>query len=267
MGRAHAVALAREGADVVACDLLDEIASVPYGLARAEDLRETADEVERLGRRVIAAEVDVRDQGQLDGLVARTIDELGGVDILVANAGIWSMDPFWQLTDEKWQDMIDVNLTGVWRSAKAVAPHMIERRRGAMVLISSSNGLEGASAYAHYVAAKHGVIGLMRSIALELGPHDVRCNAVCPGTIDTPINNWQGAYDMMAGRPGGTREDLVEGTRHWSILAGRSVLPATAVSNAVVWLVSDESADITGVALPVDGGHMILPGFNPAPSR
>lgn len=266
-GRAHALTLAREGADIVVVDIADEIQSVPYDLARSEDLEETVAQVEDLDRRALAIQADVRSRQQLDEAVSRGIGELGKIDILCANAGIWSRAPFWEISDEMWHDMIDVNLTGVWRSAKAVAPHMIERRQGAIAMTSSVNGLEPGPNYAHYVAAKHGVVGLVRNVALDLAPFGVRCNAVCPGAIDTPMNDWQGAYDMFAGHEGGTREDRSEGGRHFHALAGRSLLPPEALSNAILWLVSDEAEHVTGVALPVDAGHMILPSVNQAPTR
>jgi NAD(P)-dependent dehydrogenase (short-subunit alcohol dehydrogenase family) len=144
---------------------------------------------------------------------------------------------------------------------------MIENGEGAMVFISSVNGLEPAMNYAHYTSAKHGLIGLMRSVALELGPHGIRANAITPGFIDTKINDYQESYDMMAGAaPGeGTPADRIQAAAHWSALKGRSVIPPEAVSNAVFWLVSDESRDVTGLVMPVDAGHMLLPAFNPAP--
>jgi SDR family mycofactocin-dependent oxidoreductase len=266
-GRSHALTFAREGADVVICDLLEDVDSTPYPLATPADLESTRKEIEALDRRVLAERVDVREQSQIDALVEQTIAELGGLDIVVANAGIWSRAPLWELTEEAWGDMLDINLTGVWRTTKAVAPHLIERGEGSIVMISSANGLEGGPNYAHYVAAKHGVVGLMRAAALELGPHGIRCNAICPGVIDTPQNDWQGAYDMMAGHPGGTPEDRRLGAAHWSILKGRGLLPAAAVSNAILFLVSDAGRDLTGLALPVDGGHMVLPGINNEPVR
>jgi SDR family mycofactocin-dependent oxidoreductase len=267
MGRSHALTLAKEGADIVITDLAANVDSVPYDLASQDDLERTAADVEALDRRVIAEKADVRDQAQLDAVVARATQELGGIDICIANAGIWSLAPYWEMDEHKWQDMIDINLSGVWRTAKAVTPGMIERGGGAIVMISSVNGLEPGADFAHYVSAKHGVIGLMRSVAFEGGPHNIRCNAICPGVIDTPINDWQGAYDLMAGGPGGTRDDRAQGASHWSILRGRAVLPTSAVSNAIVWLVSDTGADVTGVVLPIDGGHGVLPGFNHAPIR
>jgi NAD(P)-dependent dehydrogenase (short-subunit alcohol dehydrogenase family) len=131
----------------------------------------------------------------------------------------------------------------------------------------SVNGLEAGPNFAHYTAAKHGVIGLMKSLAVEMAPYGVRCNAICPGFVDTRMNDWQGCYDMMAGHPGGTPEDRVESSRNWSALAGRAMLTPETISRAAVFLASDDAADITGVALPVDGGHMVLPSFNTAPVR
>jgi SDR family mycofactocin-dependent oxidoreductase len=266
-GRSHALTLAAQGADIILADAIVNVDSVPYALATPDDLAETAAAVEALGRRVLAIEADVRDQAQLDEAVARGIAELGQIDILLANAGVWGMAPFWKLTEQQWQDMIDIDLSGVWRSAKAVAPHMIERQQGVIVMTSSANGVEAGHDYAHYVAAKHGVIGLMKSVALELGSHNVRCHVVCPGIVDSPMNDWPGAYDLFKGGPGGTPEDRKQGAGHWSVLARRNLLPTSAISQAILFLVSDASADLSGVVLPIDGGHTILPGFNPEPVR
>lgn len=161
-------------------------------------------QVEALDRRVVAVDADVRDQGALDAAVARGISEFGRIDILIANAGIWTQAPFWEITDQQWDKMIGVNLTGVWKSAKAVAPHMIERRSGSIVITSSANGIEPGRNYAHYVTAKHGVIGLMKNIALELAPYGIRCNSINPGAIRTPMTDHQAAWDMFAGHEGGT---------------------------------------------------------------
>jgi SDR family mycofactocin-dependent oxidoreductase len=264
-GRSHALELARAGADIVGVDICRSIDTVPYDMATLDDLKATATEVEKLGRRFIIAEGDVRSSEDLDAAVARAKDEFGRIDILVANAGIWALAPLWHMTDAQWQDMIDVNLTGVWRTLRAVIPTMISQQRGAIVLTASVNGLEAGAGYAHYVAAKHGVVGLMRNTALELGQFGIRCNAVCPGFIDTAMNDWQGAHDMMAGGPGGTSEDRRVGAFGWSAIAGQGMLPAQAISEAVVWLCSDSASRVSGVALPVDSGHMILPGFNTHP--
>ena len=264
-GRSHALALAQAGADIVGVDACRQIATVAYPLSGSDDLAATAHEVEALDRRFLGAEADVRSSSDLDRVVGQATEAFGGIDILIVNAGIWGLAQLWEITDDEWQDMIDVNLTGVWRTLKAVIPGMIERRRGAIVMTSSVNGLEPGLGYAHYVAAKHGVLGLMKNAALELGPHNIRCNAVCPGFVDTTMNNWPGAYDFMIGGPGGTAEDRRVGAFGWSALAGKGMLPPSAISQAVVWLASDDASNVTGVALPVDNGHMILPGFNGSP--
>src|ERR1700678_1247437 len=203
-GRAHAVTCAREGAEGVIVDIAEQMATVPYPMARQDDLDETVKLVEAYDRRALAIKADVRSQQQLDQAGTRGVAAFGKIDILIANAGIWTQAPFWELTDDQWDEMIGVNLTGVWKSAKAVAPHMIERQTGSIVITSSTNGLEPGLNYAHYVAAKHGVIGLMKNIALELAPYGVRCNAICPGAVLTPMTNHQDSWDMIAGHEGGT---------------------------------------------------------------
>jgi SDR family mycofactocin-dependent oxidoreductase len=266
-GRAHALTSAREGADVVLVDIADQLETVPYAMATADDLAETVRQVEALDRRALAVTADVRDQGQLDEAVRRGIAEFGKIDILIANAGIWTQGPFWELSEQSWDEMIGVNLTGVWKSAKAVAPHMIERQSGSIVITSSVNGLEPGLNYAHYVAAKHGVIGLMKNIALELAPHGVRCNSINPGAIKTPMTDHQGAWDMFAGHEGGTEADLIEGGYHFHALKGMTFMPPQVIADTALYLNSDLAAAVTGVTIPVDAGHMLLTGVNPAPVR
>lgn len=266
-GRAHALTLAHHGADVIALDIDEGFDTIDYEMATADELTETVRGVEKEGRRALDIAADVRSQDELDRAVERGIAEFGHIDILVANAGIYGRAPFWELTEDEWNDMIDVNLGGAWRSAKAVTPHMIERESGSIVMTSSVNGLEPGPEYAHYTASKHGVLGLMGTVALELAPYGVRCNAVCPGAIDTPMVNWQGAYDMFAGHEDGTRRDLEEGALQFHALKGAGVLDPQVVADAVLWLVSDSAARVTGVALPVDAGHMVLPRANPEPAQ
>jgi len=265
-GRAHALTLARNGADIIAIDVVQQIDTVPYPLATPEDLHETVRGIEALDQRVISVTADVRSQEQLDAAVSLGITEFGKIDILIANAGIWGLKPFWELSEQDWNTMIDTNLSGVWRSAKAVAPYMIERKSGAIVMTSSVNGLEPGMHYAHYVTAKHGVIGLMRNVALELARYGVRCNAICPGAIDTGMINWQGAYDIFAGHKGGTRHDLLAGGKTFHLLKGTTMLDPQVLADAALWLVSDGAASVTGVALPVDAGHMLLQGINSSPA-
>jgi SDR family mycofactocin-dependent oxidoreductase len=264
-GRAHALTSAREGAEVVIVDVTENLSSVTYPMARDEDMTATVEAVEALGRRIVAVEADVRDQAQLDAAVGRGLAELGRIDVLIANAGIWTQAPFWELTDEQWEQMIAVNLSGVWRSAKAVAPHMIERKSGSIVMISSVNGLEPGPNFSHYTAAKHGVVGLMKTVALELAPHGIRCNSVHPGAVRSGMTENQMAFDMYAGGPGGTVDDLIEAGKHYGALKGTTFMPPETIANAALFLNSDLASSITGVALPVEAGHLLIPGVNMAP--
>lgn len=266
-GRAHAVTCAREGADVVLVDVLDGLSTVPYPLATADDMDETVSAVEAYDRRAVAVKGDVRSQEQLDTAVAAGILEFGKIDILIANAGVWTMGSFWELTEEQWDEMLAVNLTGVWKSAKAVAPHMISRRSGSIVITASVNALEAGQFTAHYVAAKHGLIGLMRNIALELAPYGIRCNAISPGAIKTPMTSHQGALDMFAGHPGGTEADMVEAGHHYTLLKGTTFLDPQVIANAALYLNSGLAAAVTGVVLPVDAGHLTLSGYNRVSTR
>ena len=264
-GRAHAVTCAREGAEVIVTDVARPIASIPYPMSSPDDLAETVDQVKALGKTPLCAEVDVRDQAALDDVVARGIERFGAIDILIANAGIWAVTPFWELTDQQWDEMIGVNLTGVWRSAKAVTPHMIERQTGSIVVTASINSFEPGENFTHYAAAKHGVIGLMRSMALELAPHGIRCNAVSPGAVRTGMLENQVALDMFAGHEGGTIEDLIRGGRHYHKLKGVSLLDPQVVADAALYLNSDLAATVTGASIPVDAGHLLLRGVNDNP--
>jgi SDR family mycofactocin-dependent oxidoreductase len=266
-GRAHAVTSAREGADVIIVDIADQMATVPYQMPTPDDLDETVKLVEAYDRRALAIKADVRSQQQLDQAVERGIAVFGKIDILIANAGIWTQAPFWELTDDQWEEMIGVNLTGVWKSAKAVAPHMIERGSGSIVITSSTNGWEAGLNYAHYVAAKHGVIGLMKNIALELAPHGIRCNSISPGAIKTPMTDHQGAWDMFAGHEGGTEQDMMEGGYHFAALKGTTFMDPQVIADTALYLNSSLAAKVTGVTIPVDAGHLILTPFNATPTK
>jgi len=267
MGRAHALASAREGADVVLFDIAEQLPGVGHPMSTPDDLAATAKEVEALGRSVLAVQGDVRSQEALDQAVTQAISDLGHIDILIANAGIWTKGRFWELSEETWSQTIDINLTGVWKSAKAVAPHMIERQRGSIVITSSINGLEPGMDYSQYVAAKHGLVGLMKNIALELAPYGIRCNSVHPAAVNTPMANYQAAWDLLAGHEGATEDVMLEGARHFHALKGATLLPPEDVADAVVFLNSDLARSVTGVTLPVDAGHMILTGHNHAPAK
>jgi (+)-trans-carveol dehydrogenase len=255
MGRAHAVTLAREGADVLICDVGRQLSSVEYQLAVPEDLAETEALVQAEGRRAVAMEVDVRFEDQLASWVDAGLQEFGRLDVMVANAGITGYAPAHKLTEQAWNEIIDVNLKGAWLSAKVVIPHMIERGDGgSIVFISSGLGLKGLPEAGHYAAAKHGVVGLMRSLALELAPHWIRCNTVHPAGTNTPMAHNPMHYSRFAGgREDATLGDVIEVYESIAALPIPWTEPED-IANAVLWLVSDEARYVTGVSLPVDAG-------------
>lgn len=268
-GRAHAVTCAREGADVIIIDTLDQIESVVYPMAQQADIDETVRQVEALDRRIVAVAGDVRTQADLDRAVSEGIAALGKIDILIANAGIFSLAPAHELTEEAWDDMIAVNLTGVWKSAKAVLPHMMEQGGGSIVMTSSINGLEPGANYVHYCAAKFGVVGIMKTLALEYASHGIRVNSVHPGAILTPMTSWQGAWDMMSGKPAGegTEADMLEAGYHFHALKGNGFLDPQRIADAALWLNSDLASSVTGITVPVDAGHLLIPGVNANPVK
>lgn len=262
MGRAAALKFAEEGAKIIACDLGDQIAEVPYPVGKKSDLDDTMKLVRAAGSDGIAQVVDVRDQSTLDTAVAAGIEAFGHIDIAVANAGIVHYGDVWNISEEDWNLTMDINTNGVWRTAKAVAPHMIERLSGSIIITSSINGHVAMKRMAHYVTSKHAALGLMKSLAYELGPYNIRANAILPGAIHTPMtdNPYQGEY--TTGNPDTKWEDRVEGLRPLNLLRGRTVLPASAIADAMCFLASEEAAHITGIEIPVDAGHLILPGVN-----
>jgi (+)-trans-carveol dehydrogenase len=257
-GRSHAVRLAQEGADIVAVDLAQPIQTVSYGTASQADLAETVKLVEAEGRRIIARDADVRDQSRLDQVVAESLQEFGRIDVICANAGIISYGRTWELTEEQWQDVIDVNLTGVWHTVKASIPAIISGGGGGSITITSSGaGMKGFANCAHYTAAKHGLIGLTRSLAIELAPHLIRVNAVLPSTVRTPMVINEDTFRRF-------RPDIAEPTLEDALprFGSMNLLPTPMleprdVSEALLWLASDEARYVTGIALPVDAGTLI----------
>ena len=259
-GRAHAVRLAQEGADIIAVDLCAGIDTVvgKYPPATREDLDQTVVEVEKLDRRVVARVADVRDQAALDAAVADGVAELGRLDGVVANAGIASYGRAWELDEATWQDMLDVNLTGVWHTTKAAIPQLIEGDRGgAMVFTSSIGGFKGIQQVGHYVSAKHGIVGLMRNLANELAPYRVRVNTVHPTNVDTHMIQNPGTWGMFApGDPEPTQDKAIAGFTSLNALE-IPWIESVDVANAVLFLLSDEARYITGATLPVDAGAAI----------
>jgi SDR family mycofactocin-dependent oxidoreductase len=261
-GRAIAEKFASEGADIITCDLDQHIDTAKYPLGTVADMEMTIDAVKQHGRRIVAEVADVRYQSQIDRVVEAGIAAFGKIDVVVANAGFLDNKPFWEITETEWSDVVETCLGGVWRTAKAVAPHMIENRRGSIILTSSTNGQEGGPDTMHYVAAKHGVIGIMKCAAIELGPHNIRVNSLLPGPVDTIINDNPGTRARIAGKPGATREEYLAAVRNWHLLRGRSALLPEAVADGAIWLASDESRHVTGLEMVIDAGHRVLPGVN-----
>ncbi|OBA64804.1 3-ketoacyl-ACP reductase [Mycobacterium sp. 1100029.7] len=259
-GRSHALRLAQEGADIIAVDICTAISSnseIPP--STPDDLAETADLVKGLNRRVVTAEVDVRDYPALKAAVDSGVEQLGRLDIICANAGIGNGGQTLDKTSEAdWEDMIDVNLAGVWKTVKAGVPHLISQGQGGSIILTSSVG--GLKAYphtGHYIAAKHGVVGLMRTFAVELGQHFIRVNSVHPTNVNTPMFMNEGTMKLFRPdleNPG--PEDLKVAAQFMHVLPVGWV-EAIDISNAVLFLASDESRYITGLPVTVDAGSML----------
>ncbi|SEL58540.1 mycofactocin-coupled SDR family oxidoreductase [Rhodococcus maanshanensis] len=255
IGRAQALRFAQEGADVIAVDLCGPVDTVVTPPSSAADLAETAALVRETGGRIEAFEVDVRDRAALSAAVDAGASAFGGLDIVCATAGITSSAPALDLDEQTWNTMLDVNLTGVWQTCAVSAPHLIERGGGSMILTSSIAGLRGLVGVAHYTAAKHGVVGLMRSMAKELAPHKVRVNTVHPTNVDTPMiqnDAVRTKFRPDLDRPP-TREEFAESAATMNLLEIPWVEPVD-VANAALFLASDEARYITSVSLPVDAG-------------
>jgi SDR family mycofactocin-dependent oxidoreductase len=255
-GRSHAITLAEAGADIIAVDLNGPVEGVGYAAATTEDLAETVRLVEALDRRIVAKQADVRDVEALRSVVDDGVAELGGLDVVVANAGIFNVvGKSWELSRDHWQTMLDVNLTGVWNTTTAAIPHLIERGPGgSIILISSTAGLRAIPNIAHYVAAKHGVVGLARTLANELAAEHIRVNTIHPTNVRTTmIDN-----DVT---PAVYRPDLVNPTfaDAYDVLTKINMwdvpwVEPVDISNAVLFLASEMSRYITGITLPVDLG-------------
>jgi SDR family mycofactocin-dependent oxidoreductase len=258
-GRSHAVRLAQEGADIIAVDICAPIDNVVYPAPTPADLAETADLVKGHNRRIVTAQVDVRDYEALKAAVDSGVEQLGRLDIIVANAGIGNGgNKLHKIRENIWQDMIDINLSGVWKTVKAGVPHIINGGHGGSIVLTGSVGAMKALAHTgHYVAAKHGVIGLMRAFAVELGQHGIRVNSVHPTQVNTPMTVNDVTFKLF-------RPDLEnpgpEDFAPFSQMTHTLPVPwveAADISNAVLFLASDESRYVTGVSLPVDAGALL----------
>jgi (+)-trans-carveol dehydrogenase len=258
-GRSHAVRLAQEGADIIAIDICHDVKGA-LPMATPEDLAETVKLVEALDRRIVATQADVRDYDGIKAAVDDGVAQLGRLDIVLANAGIASLGgPVQDMNAGNWKDTIDINLTGLWHTTRAAIPHLIAGGRGgAIVLTSSVGGMHAMPNMSHYISAKHGVVGLMRSLAVELGQHHIRVNSVHPTNVNTPMFMNEGTFKMF--RPdleNPTADDVAPIAAQFMHVLPHGWVEPEDISNAILFLVSDEARYITGVTLPVDLGALL----------
>jgi len=259
-GRAHAVELAKAGADVIALDIAqpDAAYGLGYQLASADDLAETAKAVEALDRRIVTAQVDVRDGDALDAALQQGVSQLGRLDIVIANAGIApGPSPIQETSRQLWDEVLGINLTGVFNTCKAAIPHLIEAGGGSMVLTSSIAAFYTHAGLGPYTSAKIGVYGLMHTLAKELAPHSIRVNSIHPSQVDTPMIMNDALFRIF--RPdleNPTKADFEEASMGLHALPV-TVFTAEDIARVVLFLVSDDAKYITGVGLPLDAGMLV----------
>ena len=249
-GRSHAIRLAEEGADIIAVDICRDYDTVGYGMATEADLAQTVKAVEALDRRIVARPADVRDAAALKAVVDEGVAELGHLDIVCANAGICTVQAWDEVAPAVWQDTLDTNLTGVWNTMVVAVPHLIAAGGGSIICTSSTAGIKGLPYLAPYVAAKHGVVGIARTMANELARHSIRVNTVHPTGVDTPMGVGLGGLEALLTR------DPNLGPIFMNTLPVEMVDPRD-ISNAVLFLASDEARYVTGLEFTVDAGNTI----------
>lgn len=256
-GRSHALALAQRGVRIIGNDVCAPVESAPYSMATLDDLGETERLIKEAGGECVLRPGDVRDLQGMTGLVDEGVDLFGRLDIILANAGVCTYGELSTMAEDQWQEMLDIDLTGVWKTARAAVGHMISAGNGGSIVFTSSTaGLRNLNSIGHYVAAKHGVTGLAKAFANELAPHNIRVNSIHPSNCRTEMMLNTGVAKMF--RPdleSPTWRDAVDsyGTIH---LLGTPWVEPEDVSNAIVFLVSDEARFITGSAIPVDAGML-----------
>ncbi len=250
-GRAHAVRMAAEGADIIAVDIAGKLPScVPYEPATPDDLAETVRLVEGANRRIVASVVDTRDYDGLRAAVDDGVAALGRLDVIVANAGISAPQAWDDITPETFRDVMEINVTGTWNTVMAGADRIIEGGRGgSIILISSAAGMKLQPFMVHYTTSKHAVTGMARAFAAELGKHSIRVNSVHPGPVNTPM----GSGDMVAAI-GKVMETNPQLSHMLTPFLPNWVAEPDDVASAVCWLASDESRNITAARIPVDQG-------------
>jgi SDR family mycofactocin-dependent oxidoreductase len=260
-GRAHAARLASEGADIIAIDICAPVSdAITYPAATPEDLNETVQEVEATGRKILARQVDIRDSAALRQVVADGVEQFGRLDILVANAGVLSWGRLWELSDDQWETVIDVNLSGTWRTIRAAVPAMIDAGHGgSIIVVSSAAGLRATPGNGHYAASKHGLTALTNTLALELGEYGIRVNSIHPYSIDTPMIEREAMIEIFAKHPSFVHSFAPMplnprdpgGKRHRN-----EFMAPEEVSDVVAWLAGDGSATLSGSQIAVDRGVM-----------
>jgi NAD(P)-dependent dehydrogenase (short-subunit alcohol dehydrogenase family) len=246
-GLAAAKLLAQEGADIVIADICEDVPTVPYPLSTQATLDVAVEDIKKLGRKAIGIKCDVRKAAEVEAMVKQALETCGKVDILVNNAGVATLEALVDMSEQTWDDMLDIHLKGTFLVSKYVVQHMIAQHGGKVVNISSVGGLRGFGMGSHYCAAKHGIIGLSKSLAMETADHNINVNVVCPGTVWT---------DMMAGLAshfGMETEEAKENFYAGHLFKDREITPED-IGRAVLWLCTEDSRCITGAVIPVDSG-------------
>jgi (+)-trans-carveol dehydrogenase len=253
-GRAHALAFAGRGADIAVCDACTQYASVPYAMATEDDLEETARQVRAAGRRVLAVRADVTSAEELERFARATMRELGRIDYVIANAGIWSIGgPTWTIDEATFDETIAVDLKGAWLTCKYTVPHLLERGSGSIVLTSSGAATTVNANISHYTAAKAGLLALMRCLAAELAPHGIRANALLPGMVNTDMIHFEEQLALFS-PDNPTEEGYFEALDRLMPMPGRWT-EAKDQAEAALWLCSDAARFVTGISMTVDGGN------------
>jgi len=246
-GLAIATCLAEEGADIVIADICEDMPTLPYALSTAEVMAEAVDRIKKLGRKALGIKCDVRKKADVEAMVKQSLEAFGRIDILVNNAGNSSMVAIAEMEEETWDEVVDTHLKGTFLCCRYVLPHMIKQHSGKVVNISSVGGQRGFGMGGHYCAAKHGIIGLNKSMAMEVADHNINVNVVCPGTVWTDMMKGIAAYFGM--EEAEAKEQFFAG----HLIKDPELAPED-IARAVLWLVSDESRCITGNMITVDGG-------------